>query len=54
MLTANAMVEHVEAGRAAGADAHLAKPVTMTSLFQAIGTALETSDEAPPRRLEQA
>ena len=41
MLTANAMAEHVEAGRAAGADAHLAKPVTMASLFAAIGSVLE-------------
>ena len=46
MLTANAMTEHVEAGRAAGADAHLAKPVTMTSLFAAIGAALEPAPEA--------
>ena len=49
MLTANAMAEHVEAGRAAGADAHLTKPVTMTSLFDAIGAALE-----PVRELEPA
>jgi signal transduction histidine kinase/ActR/RegA family two-component response regulator len=41
MLTANAMAEHIEAGRAAGADAHLTKPVTMTSLFAAIGGVLE-------------
>ncbi|HEY0598571.1 ATP-binding protein [Brevundimonas sp.] len=45
MLTANAMAEHVEAGRAAGADAHLTKPVTMTSLFAAIGAALEPVGE---------
>ncbi|HZW15695.1 MAG TPA: ATP-binding protein [Brevundimonas sp.] len=49
MLTANAMAEHVEAGRAAGADAHLTKPVTMTSLLAAIGAALE-----PVRELEPA
>ena len=36
MLTANAMAEHVEAGRAAGADGHLAKPITMETLFGAI------------------
>jgi signal transduction histidine kinase/CheY-like chemotaxis protein len=36
MLTANAMPEHVRAGRLAGADAHLAKPITPASLFQAI------------------
>ena len=45
MLTANAMAEHVEAGRAAGADAHLTKPVTMTSLLSAIGAALEPVPE---------
>ncbi|NJC40064.1 signal transduction histidine kinase/ActR/RegA family two-component response regulator [Brevundimonas alba] len=48
MLTANAMAEHVEAGRAAGADAHLTKPVTMTSLFDAIGAALEPVREPEP------
>jgi signal transduction histidine kinase/CheY-like chemotaxis protein len=41
MLTANAMAEHVEAGRAAGADGHLTKPVTLASLFEAISTALD-------------
>ncbi len=49
MLTANAMAEHVEAGRAAGADGHLTKPVTMAALFEAIGAALE-----PVRELEPA
>ncbi|MGZ9100601.1 MAG: ATP-binding protein, partial [Brevundimonas sp.] len=41
MLTANAMAEHVASGRAAGADAHLTKPVTMVSLFEAIAAALD-------------
>ena len=41
MLTANAMAEHVAAGRAAGADGHLAKPITTESLFTAIGAALD-------------
>ena len=50
MLTANAMAEHVEAGRAAGADAHLTKPVTMTSLLAAIGAALDPARE-PAREL---
>ena len=36
MLTANAMPEHIEAGRKAGADGHLAKPVTMATLFAGI------------------
>jgi signal transduction histidine kinase/ActR/RegA family two-component response regulator len=40
MLTANAMAEHVAAGRAAGADGHLAKPITMDSLFSAIEAVL--------------
>jgi len=48
MLTANAMAEHVEAGRAAGADGHLTKPVTMAGLFDAIGTALEPAREREP------
>lgn len=39
MLTANAMNEHVEAGREAGADGHVTKPVTMATLFAAIETA---------------
>jgi CheY-like chemotaxis protein len=42
MLTANAMAEHVEAGRAAGADGHLTKPLTMAALFDGIGRALAT------------
>ena len=36
MLTANAMAEHVEAGRAAGADGHLTKPLTLAALFDGI------------------
>ncbi len=39
MLTANAMAEHVAAGHDAGADGHLAKPITMATLFAAIATA---------------
>jgi signal transduction histidine kinase/AmiR/NasT family two-component response regulator len=40
MLTANALAEHVEAGRQAGADGHLAKPITISTLFAAIEAAL--------------
>jgi CheY-like chemotaxis protein len=40
MLTANALAEHVEAGREAGADGHLAKPITISTLFAAIEAAL--------------
>ncbi|MDB5452588.1 MAG: histidine kinase, partial [Caulobacteraceae bacterium] len=36
MLTANAMPEHVKAGREAGADGHLAKPITVAALAPAI------------------
>ena len=49
MLTANAMAEHVEAGRMAGADGHLTKPITLQALFDAIGAALE-----PMARVDQA
>ena len=45
MLTANALAEHVEAGRAAGADGHVSKPVTMATLFAAIEQALAATDE---------
>jgi CheY-like chemotaxis protein len=44
MLTANAMPEHIEAGRKAGADGHLAKPVTMASLFAGITQVLASSE----------
>jgi signal transduction histidine kinase/ActR/RegA family two-component response regulator len=36
MLSANAMPEHVEAARAAGADAHISKPITPPRLIAAI------------------
>ncbi|HLK23596.1 MAG TPA: ATP-binding protein [Caulobacteraceae bacterium] len=41
MLTANALPEQIEAGRRAGADAHLAKPVTAASLAAALNMSLE-------------
>jgi signal transduction histidine kinase/ActR/RegA family two-component response regulator len=46
MLTANALPDHVRAGRQAGADGHLTKPITPASLFAAIEDALAA---APPR-----
>jgi len=46
MLTANALDEHVQAGREAGADGHLAKPITFAGLFEAMGEALAGYDEA--------
>jgi CheY-like chemotaxis protein len=36
MLTANALPEHVASAREAGADAHLAKPITAPALFQTL------------------
>lgn len=52
MLTANAMAEHVEAGRKAGADGHLAKPVTMATLFAGISQVLKAAE--PQRDAEAA
>ena len=36
VLTANAMPDHIQTSLAAGADAHVAKPVTPKGLFDAI------------------
>ncbi len=44
-LTANAMPHQVEACLAAGADLHLAKPVTVSALFDAIAQACELAAE---------
>jgi CheY-like chemotaxis protein/anti-sigma regulatory factor (Ser/Thr protein kinase) len=46
MLTANAGPEHIAAGRAAGADAHLTKPISPARLFEAIAEAMAAA-EAP-------
>ncbi|MGO4409742.1 MULTISPECIES: ATP-binding protein [unclassified Brevundimonas] len=46
MLTANAMAEHVEAGRAAGADGHLTKPLTLAALFDGIARVMALSERA--------
>ncbi|WP_292052092.1 MULTISPECIES: hybrid sensor histidine kinase/response regulator [unclassified Brevundimonas] len=43
MLTANAMAEHIEASLAAGADAHLTKPLTVKSLMNAINSVLDVA-----------
>jgi PAS domain S-box-containing protein len=48
MMTANAMRDHVEASRTAGADVHLAKPITAASLFAAMNEAMASRD---PERL---
>ncbi|WP_318240594.1 ATP-binding protein [Brevundimonas guildfordensis] len=48
MLTANALKEHVEAGRAAGADGHLTKPLTVAALTKAIeGAVRSEADQVP-------
>ena len=54
MLTANAMAEHVEAGRAAGSDGHLAKPVTTRSLFAAITAALGNGEPVSSEEVRAA
>ena len=50
MLTANALPEHVAASRQAGADGHVAKPLTGASLFEAIAAALKDPAPTPARR----
>ncbi|HEX3408536.1 MAG TPA: ATP-binding protein, partial [Caulobacteraceae bacterium] len=45
MLSANALAEHREAGRAAGADAHVAKPVTVAGLMGALNALLDPAAE---------
>jgi PAS domain S-box-containing protein len=45
MLTANALPEHIRAAADAGADRHLAKPVTAQTLLGAISHALDEADE---------
>ena len=55
MLTANAGPEHVAAGRAAGADRHLTKPISpavlLTAIAEATACATETAEAAPRERL---
>ena len=46
MLSANAGAEHLEAGRLAGADGHVAKPVTAASLTAALEAALAGGEAA--------
>jgi len=45
MLTANALDDHVQASLAAGAGAHLSKPVRADSLLAAIAAALEPAEQ---------
>jgi len=48
MLSANALAEHVSKAVAAGAEFHLAKPVTAEGLIQAIERALNPTEGAEP------
>jgi CheY-like chemotaxis protein len=41
MLTANALAEHVAAGRDAGSDGHLAKPITLARLLAAVSGVMD-------------
>ncbi|MDO9609753.1 response regulator [Brevundimonas sp.] len=43
MLTANTLPEHVSAALEAGADGHLAKPITVDRLVSAISSALSSA-----------
>jgi len=45
MLSANALPEHREAGRLAGADGHVSKPVTAATLLAALNAALESEED---------
>ena len=47
-LTANAMPEHAEASRKAGADGHLTKPISAADLVAAVADACEPALPAPP------
>ncbi len=46
MLTANALPEHVASALAAGADMHLSKPFTASTLFDALNTAVALREDA--------
>ena len=46
MLTANAMDEHIRAGREAGADQHLSKPIRAQALIETIVHAILAAEQA--------
>ena len=52
MLSANALPEHVSAGQEAGADFHLAKPITADDLLNALARALQLYPD--PNEIAQA
>jgi signal transduction histidine kinase/AmiR/NasT family two-component response regulator len=47
MVSANALAEHKEAGRHAGADGHVSKPFTVSGLIGALNTVLEPVEQSP-------
>ncbi len=46
MLTANSLPDHIAASLDAGADAHLAKPISATGLFETLSSLCERGDQA--------
>jgi CheY-like chemotaxis protein len=46
MLTANALPEHREASRAAGADGHLTKPIVLADLLAALNACVSPESDA--------
>jgi signal transduction histidine kinase/AmiR/NasT family two-component response regulator len=50
MLSANVMPEHIEAGRAAGADGHLGKPFDIADLVETVLTLSRRAEVADPLR----
>jgi CheY-like chemotaxis protein len=49
-LTANAMPEHAAASREAGADGHLAKPITADALFETVESVVRSRAARPGER----
>jgi CheY-like chemotaxis protein len=52
-LTANAMPDHIQASKAAGADAHLTKPIAAAALIGAVREAVarrKPAAKAPRKR----
>jgi CheY-like chemotaxis protein len=50
VLSANALPEHVQAAGEAGADGHLAKPITPPTLLAALSNVLAESESDPSER----
>ena len=50
MLSANALPQHVEEGRKAGADGHLTKPITADRLLAQVFSALDVSERRSSKR----